>query len=61
MGNQVQKVHLSKDQVNILNNDDIINCSCNQFEVADSNVDEVNIETNITDERGGEDDFIDIE
>ena len=61
MGNQVQKVHLSKDQVNILNYDDIVNCSCNQFEVADSNVDEVNTETNITDKRGGEDDFIDIE
>ena len=36
-----------KDQVNILNNDDVVNC--NPFEVTESDVDEANTETNIFD------------
>ena len=50
---------LLKDQVNILNNYDIVNC--NPFEVTDSDVDEANIETNIIDECDHENHFIDIE
>lgn len=50
---------LLKDQVNILNNDDIVNC--NTFEVTDSDVHEENTETNIIDEKNEEYNFIDIE
>ena len=50
---------LLKDPMNILNNDDIVNC--NPFEVTDSDVDEANTGTNIIDESDGEYDFMDIE
>ena len=50
---------LLKDQDNILNNYDIVNC--NPFEVIDSDVDEANTETNIIDECDHENHFIDIE
>ena len=48
---------LLQDQVNILSNDDIVNC--NPFEVTGSDLDEVNIETYIFDESDDEDDFKD--
>ena len=50
---------LLKDQGYILNNEEIVNC--NPFEVTDSDVDEVDTETNIVDAHDDEDDFIDIE
>ena len=50
---------LLKDQVNILNNDDI--GSSNQFEVTVSDVDEADNKAKVIDESGDEDDFIDKE
>ena len=50
---------LLKDQVIILNNDDIVNCI--MFEVTGSDVGEANTETNMISESDDENDFIDIE
>ena len=48
-----------KDQVNILNNDNIVNC--NPFEATGWDEDEANTKTKIINESDNKDDFIDIE
>ena len=50
---------LFKDQLNILNNDDIV--SSNPFEVTDSDVDEGDTKAKVIDESGDQDVFIDKE
>ena len=45
--------------MSILNNDDIV--ICNPFKVLDSDVDEVNTETNIIEESDDDNNFVNIE